>query len=67
MFDNENLRNVERVRPKNSKTQVKLLGFYNEKAKNKIIEDPWYDDTPQVFEQCYEDCLNSCQGLLKMF
>ena len=63
-FDNENIRNLERIRPKNCKAQIKLITFYNEKNKNKIVEDPWYEDTPQAFEQVYKDCYESCVGLL---
>jgi len=53
------------LRPNNPKAEIKLLGFYNEKCQNKIIEDPWFNDTPQVFAECYIDCLESCEGFLK--
>lgn len=65
-FDNDNIRNLERIKPKNAKAQIRLVNYYNEKtSKNKIIPDPWYEDTPKAFEEVYEDCHNACLGLLK--
>ncbi len=63
-FDTENIRNLERMKPKNSKAQVKLLTFYNPNGKNQNIEDPWYDDTPQAFDKVFKDSYDSCVGIL---
>jgi protein-tyrosine-phosphatase len=64
-FDNANLKDLERMKPKGSKCEIRLLNFYNEKSKNEIIMDPWYADTLQAFESVYEDCFESCKGLLE--
>ncbi len=29
------------MKPKNSKAKIRLVNYYNEKAKNQIIADPW--------------------------
>jgi len=63
-FDDENIRNLERMKPKNSKAQIKMLTFYNEKVKNQNIEDPWYNDTPQAFDKVFKDSYDSCVGIL---
>ena len=63
-FDDENIRNLERMKPKNSKAQIKMLTFYNEKIKNQNIEDPWYNDTPQAFDKVFKDSYDSCVGIL---
>lgn len=66
-FDNENIKNIQRMKPKNSTAVIKLLGHYNEKEKDLEIEDPWWNDTPAVFEKCFKDCYESSQGFLKQF
>jgi len=52
------------MKPKNSKAQIKMLTFYNEKVKNQNIEDPWYNDTPQAFDKVFKDSYDSCVGIL---
>lgn len=64
-FDSDNIRNLERLKPKNSKSEIKLVNFFNEKRKNKNIEDPWYPDTNEAFEAVYNDCLEACKTLLE--
>ncbi|RNA21318.1 Acid phosphatase soluble [Brachionus plicatilis] len=66
-FDVDNIRNLERIKPKNSKAEIKLVNFFNEKRKNKNIEDPWYPDTNQAFEAVYTDCLEACKTLLNEY
>ena len=66
-FDNENIRNLERMKPKNSTAQIRLVTFFNEKNKNKIIEDPYYNDTPAAFNEVFQDSYDSCVGILNTF
>ena len=63
-FDNDNIRNLERIKPKSSKAVVRLVNYYNPNNKNAIIPDPWYIDTDAAFEKVYNDCLQCCQTLL---
>ncbi|KAL8287585.1 hypothetical protein RQP46_003443 [Phenoliferia psychrophenolica] len=48
--DHENMRNIERVRPKGSKAKVALFGSYGD---GKIIDDPYYGGD-QGFETVYQ-------------
>lgn len=65
-FDKENIKNIERVRSNGKgKAQVKLLGFYHPKKQNYIIEDPWFNDTPEVFANCFNECYDCCESFLK--
>jgi low molecular weight phosphotyrosine protein phosphatase len=66
-FDKDNIRNLERIKPKNSKAEIKLVNFFNEHAKNREIGDPYYEDTIAVFEQVYKDCHDSCIGILNTY
>jgi protein-tyrosine-phosphatase len=66
-FDKDNIRYLERMKPKNSKAEIKLVNFFNENAKNKEIADPWYEDTFAVFEKVYKDCHDSCMGILDSY
>ena len=63
-FDMDNIRNLERMKPKSSKAQIKLVNFFNEKNKNKDIPDPWYPDTDAAFELVYRDCFEACNAIL---
>jgi protein-tyrosine-phosphatase len=65
-FDKENIANIERFRSNSKgKAEVRLLGFYHPKKQNYIIEDPWWNDTPAVFENCYNECYVCCESFLK--
>ncbi|KAI0348520.1 phosphotyrosine protein phosphatase [Trametopsis cervina] len=58
--DESNLRNLERVRPANSKAIVKLWGSF---VDNKPIADPYYGGIGG-FEKVYEQCIRYSNALL---
>jgi low molecular weight phosphotyrosine protein phosphatase len=66
-FDNDNIRNLQRIKPEGSRAQIKLVNYFNEKAKNREIEDPWYPDTVDAFEKVFQDCHDSCLGILSEY
>ncbi|KAF9778207.1 putative LTP1-protein-tyrosine-phosphatase [Thelephora terrestris] len=51
--DESNLANLQRIRPENSKAEVRLFGSYDD---NRPIADPYYGGI-SGFERCYEQCL----------
>ncbi|KAF6016960.1 ACP1 [Bugula neritina] len=59
-MDDNNIRDIERVKPKGSKARIELLGDYDPQN-IKIIEDPYYggDDG---FEVVYEQCMRCCKA-----
>ena len=66
-FDEANMRDLERLRPKTSRAQLHLVNYFNEANKNGDIADPWYPDTDAAFEAVYKDCLASCNAILDTF
>lgn len=65
-MDSENVRNIERMKPANSKAEIRLMNYFNSKRKNKDIEDPWYADTTEAFQSVYDDCYEGSLGLLDL-
>jgi len=51
--DNNNLANLERIKPKSSKAVVRLFGSYDD---GKPIQDPYYGGLGG-FESCYQQCV----------
>jgi len=51
--DESNLRNLERMKPKDATAEVKLFGSY---VDGKQIDDPYYGGI-NGFEQCYKQCV----------
>lgn len=51
--DLNNLANLERIKPRNSKAVVKLFGAYDD---DKSIQDPYYGGM-NGFETCYQQCV----------
>merc|ERR1711862_999191 len=61
-MDEENVRNLNRVRPSDARGVVRLLGDYDPEGV-KIIEDPYYGDEKD-FETVYEQCVRCCSAFL---
>ncbi|KAM0754944.1 LMWPc-domain-containing protein [Meredithblackwellia eburnea MCA 4105] len=59
-MDNQNMSNMERVRPKGSKAKVALFGSYGD---GKVIQDPYYGGA-SGFEKTYQQCVAYSEGLL---
>lgn len=66
-FDQDNIKNLERIKPANSKAEIRLVNYFNEKRKNRSIEDPWYPDTLEAFESVYQDCYDSSKYILEQY
>ncbi|CAL8071760.1 unnamed protein product [Orchesella dallaii] len=62
-MDNENIRSLTSMAPKDSKAKIELLGSYDTENLL-IIRDPYYDDDDKGFYDCYNQCLRSCKGFL---
>ncbi|XP_054164607.1 low molecular weight phosphotyrosine protein phosphatase-like [Oppia nitens] len=65
-MDDNNIDDINGVKPKNSKAVVELLGKYDPQ-KQTIIEDPYYQRGDKGFETNYEQCLRSCNAFLDQF
>lgn len=63
-MDDENIHDIERMKPKNSKAKIELLGSYDP-AGETIIEDPYYTQGEKAFHKTVEHCKRSCEGFLK--
>jgi len=62
-MDNENISNLKRVQPSDSKAKIELLGSYDPEG-DTIIRDPYYDDDDQGFYKCYDQCVRDCNAFL---
>lgn len=63
-MDEENIADIERVKPKNSKAIIELLGSYDP-AGETIIDDPYYTQGEKAFLKTLEHCRRCCDGFLK--
>jgi len=66
VFDGENKKNVEKIKPSSSESRVLLLrDFDTEKdgEKNPTVIDPyWHEDS--FFELCYQQCERSLKNFI---
>ena len=60
-FDQQNMRELTRLKPAGCQTTVRLLGSYVEEGK--IVQDPYYLEDA-AFEQTYQLCLTMCNAFL---
>lgn len=65
-MDDNNISDINELKPKGSKSVIELLGKYDPK-KQTIIEDPYYESGDKGFETNYEQCLRSCTAFLDQF
>ena len=61
-MDDDNMRNLSRVRPSDATSVVQLLGDYDPEGV-KVIEDPYYGDE-RDFETVYDQCMRCCLAFL---
>lgn len=58
--DEANLRNLQRMRPRNATAEVRLFGSYDD---NRQIGDPYYGGL-RGFEECYRQCVRYSNAFL---
>ncbi|XP_012259804.1 low molecular weight phosphotyrosine protein phosphatase 1-like [Athalia rosae] len=63
-MDEDNIRELERLRPNNSSAVIELLGSYDPEEE-RIIRDPYYDTDIQGFEKAYIQCVRSVAAFLE--
>ncbi|GAB0088373.1 low molecular weight phosphotyrosine protein phosphatase [Sergentomyia squamirostris] len=62
-MDRENISDLKERAPNKSKAKILLLGDFDPEGV-KVIRDPYYDSGSEGFEQCYVQCLRSCEAFL---
>ncbi|GIX70036.1 low molecular weight phosphotyrosine protein phosphatase [Caerostris darwini] len=62
-MDENNIRDLKRLAPRNSTAKIELLGDYDPEGAC-IIRDPYYDDGDEGFEEVYQQCLRCCKAFL---
>jgi len=63
-MDEDNIRNINHVKPKDGKAKVGLLGLYDPEKQSSIIEDPYYGDESD-FEVVFQQCMRCCRAFLE--
>ncbi|XP_064477095.1 low molecular weight phosphotyrosine protein phosphatase-like [Ornithodoros turicata] len=63
-MDENNIRDLKEMAPKQCKAQVGLLGSYDPEGQE-IIRDPYYDRGSDGFEQVYQQCVRCCKAFFK--
>lgn len=64
-MDEENLYNLNRIKPASSKAVVKLFGDWGSDPKyGRIVEDPYYGGS-SGFEKCYNQCVHFSKEFLR--
>ncbi|EEB06624.1 dual specificity phosphatase Stp1 [Schizosaccharomyces japonicus yFS275] len=63
-MDHSNIRNIEKVRPKDSKARVLLFGEYRSPGVQRIVDDPYYGGD-QGFEICYQQLIDFSKNFLE--
>ena len=66
VFDHSNLRDVEDMKPFNSKSVVSLLRTFDpeKESDSPTVADPWFDGD-QYFEVCFQQCTRSLENFLE--
>ncbi|XP_033334245.2 low molecular weight phosphotyrosine protein phosphatase [Megalopta genalis] len=62
-MDNDNISELNNMKPPNCKAKVELLGRYDPEGKT-IIRDPYYDSNSEGFREVYVQCVRSIKAIL---
>lgn len=65
-MDNDNIRDLNYLKPKECRAKVELLGSYDPSGEV-IIRDPYYDADNAGFYKVYEQCLRSVTAFLNKY
>lgn len=64
-MDEDNLYNLNKIKPSSSKATVKLFGDWGSDPKyGRIVEDPYYGGS-SGFEKCYNQCIHFSNEFLR--
>ncbi|XP_015524929.2 low molecular weight phosphotyrosine protein phosphatase 1 [Neodiprion lecontei] len=63
-MDEDNIRELARLSPANSRAVIELLGKYDPEEEL-IIRDPYYDSDSEGFEKAYIQCVRSVAAFLE--
>lgn len=62
-MDEQNIKDIKRKAPSNSKAKIELLVSYDPEGAS-TIRDPYYDDGAEGFEECYQIAFRACSAFL---
>ncbi|KAM0726528.1 Low molecular weight phosphotyrosine protein phosphatase [Formica fusca] len=65
-MDNDNIQDINGLKPKECRAKVELLGSYDSSGEV-IIRDPYYDAGSAGFQKAYEQCLRSVTAFLNKY
>ncbi|KMQ91272.1 low molecular weight phosphotyrosine protein phosphatase [Lasius niger] len=65
-MDNDNIQDLNGLKPTESQAKVELLGSYDPSGEV-IIRDPYYDAGSAGFQKVYEQCLRSVTAFLNKY
>ncbi|KAL6436865.1 hypothetical protein ACFW04_004914 [Cataglyphis niger] len=65
-MDNDNIQDINALKPKKCRAKVELLGSYDPNGEV-IIRDPYYDTDSAGFQKAYEQCLRSVTAFLNKY
>ncbi|CAD7086879.1 unnamed protein product [Hermetia illucens] len=63
-MDMGNVRDLNELKPANSKAKILLLGDFDPQGE-KHIRDPYFDYGSEGFEKCYQQCSRMCPEFFK--
>ncbi|KAH8327082.1 hypothetical protein KR074_002597, partial [Drosophila pseudoananassae] len=64
-MDEDNMKELNRLKPSKAKAELLLLGDFGLEKKNRIIEDPYYESGAEGFETAYQQCVVACAAFMK--
>lgn len=62
-MDTENIDDLRGLAPQGATARVLMLGDFDPEG-DRIIRDPYYDDSAAGFEKCYVQCVRCCKAFL---
>ncbi|XP_015590822.1 low molecular weight phosphotyrosine protein phosphatase [Cephus cinctus] len=65
-MDNDNISELNRLKPQNCSAKIELLGQYDPNGEI-IIRDPYYDSGKAGFEKVHEQCVRSIEAFLEKY
>lgn len=63
-MDNENMDELNDLKPRDGTAKLLLLGNFDPEGE-RIIRDPYYDSDSKGFEKAYEQSVRCCEAFMK--